>query len=129
MVGGIDASDCRVTSRDSGTPRTPATPIRDETLRDGLVRMGAVKEREGLPTTSPRPRYALAEEFARLFDSGLTGEALQAGIEEWQRVNLSTGATGTGGDHAPRCGCTRGKGARDVPERGKPGRWSRDQVP
>ena len=67
-------------------------PIRDETLRDGLVRMGAVKEREGLPTTSPRPRYALAEEFARLFDSGLTGEALQAGIEEWQRVNLSTGA-------------------------------------
>ena len=67
-------------------------PIRDETLREGLVRMGAVKEREGLPTTSPRPRYALAEEFARLFDSGLTGEALQAGIEEWQRVNLSTGA-------------------------------------
>ena len=67
-------------------------PIRDETLRDGLVRMGAVKEREGLPTTSPRPRYALAEEFARLFDSGLTGEALQAGIEEWQRANLSSGA-------------------------------------
>ena len=67
-------------------------PIRDETLREGLVRMGAVKEREGLPTTSPRPRYALAEEFVRLFDSGLTGEVLQAGIEEWQRVNLSTGA-------------------------------------
>ena len=35
-------------------------PIRDETLREGLVRIGAVKEREGLPTTSPRPRYALA---------------------------------------------------------------------
>ena len=67
-------------------------PIRDETLREGLVRMGAVKERAGLPTTSPRPRYALAEEFVRLFDSGLTGEVLQAGIEEWQRVNLSTGA-------------------------------------
>ena len=67
-------------------------PIRDETLREGLVRMGAVKEREGLPTTSPRPRYALAEEFARLFDPGLTGEALQAGIEEWQRANISSGA-------------------------------------
>ena len=67
-------------------------PIRDETLREGLVRMGAVKEREGLPTTSPLPRYALAEEFARLFNPGLRGEALQAGIEEWQRVNLSTGA-------------------------------------
>ena len=67
-------------------------PIRDETLREGLVRMGAVKEREGLPTTSPRPRYALAEEFARLFESHLTGEALQASIEEWQRANLSSGA-------------------------------------
>ena len=64
-------------------------PIRDETLREGLVRMGAVKERQGLPTTSPLPRYALAAEFARLFDSGLTGEALQAGIEEWQATNLS----------------------------------------
>ena len=67
-------------------------PIRDETLREGLVRMGAVKERQGLPTTSPLPRYALAAEFARLFDSGLTGEALQAGIEEWQAANLSRGA-------------------------------------
>ena len=67
-------------------------PIRDETLREGLVRMGAVKEREGLPTTSPRPRYALAEEFARLFEPDLTGEALQASIEEWQRANLSSGA-------------------------------------
>ncbi len=67
-------------------------PIRDETLREGLVRLGAVKERDGLPTTSPRPRYALAEEFARLFDPGLTGQALQAGIDEWQTTNLSRGA-------------------------------------
>ena len=67
-------------------------PIRDETLREGLVRMGAVKEREGLPTTSPLPRYALAAEFARLFDSRLAGEALQTGIEEWQTANLSRGA-------------------------------------
>ncbi len=67
-------------------------PIRDETLREGLVRMGAVKEREGLPTTSPRPRYALADEFARLFDPGLTDAALQFAIEEWQTANLSSGA-------------------------------------
>ena len=67
-------------------------PIRDETLREGLVRMGAVKEREGLPTTSPLPRYALAEEFVPLFDTGLTGEALQARIEKWRRANLSRSA-------------------------------------
>ena len=67
-------------------------PIRDETLREGLVQMGAVKEREGLPTTSPRPRYALSEEFARLFDPRLTGKVLQAAIEEWQAANLTSGA-------------------------------------
>ena len=34
-------------------------PIRDETLRMGLVLLGAVVERSGLPTTSAKPRYAL----------------------------------------------------------------------
>ena len=67
-------------------------PIRDETLREGLVRMGAVKEREGLPTTSPLPRYALAEEFARLFNPDLSGEKLQVGISEWQAASLSRSA-------------------------------------
>lgn len=67
-------------------------PIRDETLREGLVRVGAVTEREGLPTTSPQPRYALSEEFARLFDPGVTGQALQARVEGWQAANLSMGA-------------------------------------
>ena len=67
-------------------------PIRDETLREGLVRVGAVTEREGLPTTSPLPRYALMSEFAVLFDPSLTGEELQASIRKWQEVNLSKGA-------------------------------------
>lgn len=67
-------------------------PIRDETLREGLVRTGAVKERDGLPTTSPLPRYALAGEFAALFDPALTGDALQTAIRRWQEANLSTGA-------------------------------------
>ena len=67
-------------------------PIRDETLREGMVRIGAVKEREGLPTTSPLPRYALAQEFAALFAPNLTEVALQTSIEEWQVANLSRGA-------------------------------------
>ena len=67
-------------------------PIRDETLREGLVRMGAVKEREGLPTTSPKGRYALTQGFTALFDPDLTGDALQTAIEEWQSGNLSSGA-------------------------------------
>ena len=67
-------------------------PIRDETLRAGLVRTGAVKEREGLATTSPRPRYALAKAFAGLFDPGLAGEDLASAIRAWRKANLSRGA-------------------------------------
>ncbi|MCY4594551.1 MAG: BsuBI/PstI family type II restriction endonuclease [Bryobacterales bacterium] len=67
-------------------------PIRDETLRGGLVRLGAVKEREGLATTSPLPRYALTPEFLALFDPSLTEQELARLIEEWQAANLSGGA-------------------------------------
>jgi hypothetical protein len=51
-------------------------PIRDETLRDGLVAIGAVIRRDDLPTTSSKPRYALRREFAALFDPALENEAL-----------------------------------------------------
>ena len=67
-------------------------PIRDETLREGLVRLGAVQERQGLPTTSPRPRHALVADFAALFRPDLLDEALQAQIARWQEANLSPGA-------------------------------------
>ncbi len=67
-------------------------PIRDETLRDGFVRTGAVIERTGLPTTSPLPRYALSEDFANLFKPKLSGSDLAAAIEWWQEAYLSTGA-------------------------------------
>ena len=67
-------------------------PIRDETLREGFVRLGAVEEREGLPTTSPLPRYALARGFAALFHPDWSEEALQAQITRWQEANLTAGA-------------------------------------
>lgn len=67
-------------------------PIRDETLREGLVRTGAVCEREGLATTSPKPRYALTERFAALFSAKLEDHELEAEISSWQQDNLSSGA-------------------------------------
>lgn len=67
-------------------------PIRDETLRDGLVRTGAVSERTGLPTTSPHPRYALTEDFAGLFNPSLKETRLTSAIEWWQESYLSSGA-------------------------------------
>jgi len=66
--------------------------IRDETIRDGLIPLGAIVEREGLPTTSPRPRYGLDRAFASLFDPGLEESALTDAIREWQETNLTPGA-------------------------------------
>jgi len=67
-------------------------PIRDETLRDGLVAIGAVTRRDDLPTTSSLPRYALDQDFASLFDPALTGDALTAAILAYQQMHLSKSA-------------------------------------
>ena len=67
-------------------------PIRDETLREGLVEVGAVTARTDLPTTSSKPRYALLPAFAALFDPALDGEALETAIGEFQRKHLSKSA-------------------------------------
>jgi BsuBI/PstI restriction endonuclease domain/BsuBI/PstI restriction endonuclease HTH domain len=71
---------------------TTRESIRDETLRDGLVAVGAVVQRGDLPTTSGRPRYALCSDFATLLDPALTSGALDAKIEEFQETYLSKGA-------------------------------------
>jgi hypothetical protein len=67
-------------------------PIRDETLRDGLVAVGAMLRREDLPTTSGLPRYALKAAFARLFDPDIEGDALAASIADFQAAHLSKSA-------------------------------------
>jgi hypothetical protein len=67
-------------------------PIRDETLREGLVALGAVVEKSGVPTTSSKPRYALTADFATLFDPALRGKALKKAITAWQTQALSPGA-------------------------------------
>jgi hypothetical protein len=66
-------------------------PIRDETLREGLVAVGAVVARMDIPTTSSKPRYALKAGFAALFNPALTGTALEAAVRDWQMKNLSPG--------------------------------------
>lgn len=67
-------------------------PIRDETLREGLVTVGAVIAASDIPTTSARPRYALEAGFAKLFDPSLTGEAFRVAVAAWQQAHLSAGA-------------------------------------
>lgn len=67
-------------------------PIRDETLRDGLVSVGAVVTRPGLATTSSKGRYALQSAFASLFDPALRDEPLDTAVAAWQEHYLSAGA-------------------------------------
>lgn len=64
-------------------------PIRDETLRDGLMKYGAVTALEVAPT-SDRPRYALARDFASLFLAD--DREFQAACKRWQRTHLSADA-------------------------------------
>lgn len=68
-------------------------PIRDETLRAGLVAVGAVVERPGLPTTSAKPRYALARSFCELLLSLAGGSTKPSAlISEWQAGHLTATA-------------------------------------
>jgi hypothetical protein len=66
--------------------------IRDDTLREGLVAIGAVVARTDIPTTSSKPRYAMTASFAALFDPALSGGALAKAIAEWQQASLNKGA-------------------------------------
>lgn len=67
-------------------------PIRDETLRDGLVPVGAVIRADDMATTSNLPRYMLKADFAALFDPALTDAALEAAIATFQTTHLSPSA-------------------------------------
>ena len=71
---------------------TTREPIRDETLREGLVTVGAVIMRTDVATTSSRPRFALTRSFASLFNPALTGETLSVAIEAWQNEALNKGS-------------------------------------
>ncbi|XBT44330.1 BsuBI/PstI family type II restriction endonuclease [Pseudomonas viridiflava] len=67
-------------------------PIRDETLREGLVAVGAVMEDREVPTTSGKPRYALKADLAALFNPALQGNLLESAILKWQEEHLNKGA-------------------------------------
>lgn len=61
-------------------------PLRDETLA-GWLRFGAVVRDVSQATTSPKPQWTLAPDFAELFQTELTPPLIQA-IERWQSDHL-----------------------------------------
>jgi len=71
---------------------TTREPIRDETIRYGLLDIGAVGKTPGIPTTSSAPIYFLKEDFAALFDPALTGTAYATAVDAWQKKHLTPAA-------------------------------------
>jgi hypothetical protein len=67
-------------------------PIRDETIRQGLIPLGAMADLRGLPTTSDKPRYFLNKDFVSLFDPNVSGNELQTLMATWRSTHLSTSA-------------------------------------
>lgn len=63
--------------------------IRDESIREGLIPLGAIKVLPGIATTSKKGRYFLDAEFAHLFNPNQTDEAFLAAVAAWHTGHLS----------------------------------------
>ena len=62
-------------------------PVRDETLKNGLISKNAAIIKPDVPTTSSKGRYALKQEFANLFL--LDETSFSDAAHEWQKNYLS----------------------------------------
>jgi hypothetical protein len=58
--------------------------LRDDLVRNRMIPMGLIRKREGIPSTSPAPIYALAKAYIELFNPDLTGNDLVDAIKTWQ---------------------------------------------
>lgn len=64
-------------------------PIRDDLIKNELMRLGIVTKLPGHAVTSPKPTLALAEHFAALFDPRLSDDDLVAAITGWRNTYLN----------------------------------------
>ena len=71
---------------------TTREPIRDETIRFGLLQIGAVSKLPGVAVTSSLPTYSLKADFAAIFNPDLDEDGLEAAITAWQRKHLTAAA-------------------------------------
>lgn len=66
--------------------------IRDDTIREGFVTLGAFVQQTGVAVTANRPRYVMSARFAALFDPSLSGAKLEAAANTWRTTEMSPGA-------------------------------------
>jgi len=67
---------------------TSKEPIRDDLMRNQLLRMGIMQKLSGYSTTASTPVNYLSADFAALFAPNLTFESLAATIQSWRVRNL-----------------------------------------
>jgi hypothetical protein len=63
--------------------------LRDDLLRNRLVRMGIVARKAGVPINSSAPIYSLSDAFAALFDPALSNRDFAAAASAWRQQHLS----------------------------------------
>jgi hypothetical protein len=71
---------------------TSKEPIRDDTIKNGFLKIGAVGKRPGVAVTANIPVYFLQSDFAGLFHSDLQNSALDEAIQTWRIAHLSHSA-------------------------------------
>lgn len=67
---------------------TSREPIRDDLMRNQLLRLGIMQKRPGYATTASVPINYLSADFAALFDTTLAGDQLVATIDAWRARHL-----------------------------------------
>jgi hypothetical protein len=67
---------------------TSKEPIRDDLMRNQLLRLGIMQKRPGYSTTASTPINYLSADFAALFAPALTAETLAATIHAWVTRHL-----------------------------------------
>jgi hypothetical protein len=67
---------------------TSREPIRDDLMRNQLLRMGIMQKRPGYSTTASTPINYISADFAALFAPALANEALAATIQAWAARHL-----------------------------------------
>lgn len=65
--------------------------IRDDLMRNTMLRLGLVRKSSGVAITSSKPIWYLDKDFAALFSPDLTGRSLAQAIARWRTSALDQG--------------------------------------
>lgn len=68
---------------------TTRESIRDDLMRNELLRLGIMQKLAGVATTSGTPINFLSSHFAELFEPSLSGDLLADAVKSWQQKHLN----------------------------------------